>query len=93
MQFMRRFNTRQKLDFGSIENPKPVAARIHQWIAHICLTTTVSISSSKTTSNSKKRVKIPDGFFFNSGSLSRVLPGAQTLVTLTMFSCPAFPVY
>jgi hypothetical protein len=67
------FDKRLKLDFGSevlakVPKPDQVAKRIHQWIAHILLSTSVNIRVSNSDDN--RIVKIPEGFFFNRDALS-----------------------
>ncbi|RYP20438.1 hypothetical protein DL765_002814 [Monosporascus sp. GIB2] len=64
------FSKRRYLDFGPIRDPKPVAERVHQWMAHVLMTTTVSISCSK---SADTEIKIPSGFFINSAALSIVM--------------------
>ncbi|KAK2733888.1 hypothetical protein FQN57_001938, partial [Myotisia sp. PD_48] len=77
------YNSRRVLDFGSTTDPKPVAERIHQWIAHICLNTSVCISSSEAPSDRKTgELKIPAGFFFNSKALALVIKEAAELEDL-----------
>jgi len=83
VKFVHRFNKRRDIDFGPEENRNPTAVRVHQWIAHVCLTTTVNISCSGKSYNNgqdKEGFKIPSGFFFNSTALGRVIDGVAGLV-------------
>ena len=73
-------------------DPNPVAKRIHQWVAHICLTTTVSISSSLSDDDDEKS-KIPADFFFNASALGLVVNGVKELVYDTAAASQHFTAY
>lgn len=73
-----RFAKRHLIDFGSPNERKWIAERVHQWIAHVCLTTSIAVSSSKEPNNTD--FYIPSGFFFNARALELVVPGMVVLV-------------
>jgi len=70
------FTKRRFLDFGHLRKPHPVAKQVHQWVAHVCLTTSITLSCSK---GGDEAFRIPRGFFFNSSALSLVMTGIPEL--------------
>ena len=81
---LNRFENRRSHDIGPPTNPSPTANRIHQWISHACMNTTIEIASSTTLIPSSPYAQgtfdIPRGFFFNSEALGLVLDGVGNLV-------------
>jgi len=71
------FNKRHFLDFGDGYNPNQTALRVHQWIAHICMTTTITICSSRTREN--RSFRVPSGFFFNARAFNSIADGFKKL--------------
>lgn len=66
------------IDFGDPSGRKWTAELVHQWIAHVCLTTSILVSSSKEPNNVD--FNILSGFFFNASVLELVIPSVFSLV-------------
>lgn len=85
------FQTRRFLDFGPLTQPSPIAQRVHQWVAHVAMNTSVEIASSASRiphdmANAEGGFKVPPNFFFDSGALGLVVDNVGVLVSIAFES-------